>query len=103
MSLYRALQFISILATVSAAPAFAEPSDVVVESVHGRVIVYMSEHERYGDKLVPRVGDVLTPPLTILTSNNSRIDIRILGYELSIAPSSSVVIPAGSDWILQTI
>ena len=78
----------------SAARLAAEDDRVLVKAVEGLVVVYLSEQQDLGRRLVPRVGDVLTPPLTILTSDRSRIDIQVQEYELSIAPRSSVLIPA---------
>lgn len=91
--------FVAVLAVLALAfcqSSAARPDsegEVLVSGVQGAVIIYLGDAAD-GSVVVPQAGDVLAPPLLILTSFESTIDIRIRQYELSIAPGSSVVIPA---------
>ena len=74
-----------------------------VESLQGEVLIFLSETESSGIMLSPRAGDVLVPPLTILTGTDGRISVQVDGYQLEIATGSSIVIPGRTRFgILET-
>lgn len=83
--------------------AYADSTEVIVESVTGSVLVYLSDKNTRDDAITPNVGDVFDPPLTIETGTDGSIALRVHNDVISVAPASSIVIPesttTGRGWL----
>ena len=83
---------LAMAAPMASAKVLAEDVLVLVNSVRGEVVIYLSESGVSDFPVRPLPGDVFVGPLTIETGANSNIDIRVRGNTVSISAGSSVVV-----------
>lgn len=91
--------FIIIFVGLFSRTAAAQSSEVVIRSLTGSVLAFLSETPDSGPMISPAVGDILLAPVTILTDEQSFVVLQIDGCEIELAPGGSIVIPgpAGSN------